>query len=223
MRINIDVLSQPIHLLEDKITVLCIENKNYYRQVVKALYEECPEEQNIIFSKNYEPFKFKNNVKFITNYYNIDFTSSFYKKLYEQLSIFCVSEIPELTIEMKQNILKFIDIVIENYDFDFQSNDDVLLPELFKILNVKPYFNKEDVIENLLEYILIMQKYAPVKLFILLNLHNDFSDDEITQLYNEFLSRNIPVFVLESNTNFKKSPLESVTIIDEDLCEIVEK
>lgn len=223
MRISLDVLVEPIHLEEDKITVLCVENKAYYRSLVKTFYDEHPEEQNIIFSQHYDPFKFKNNVKFISDYYNLEFTSSFYKKLYDQIAMFCVTELPEETIEIKQSILRFIDMVIENYDFDFQSNEDVLLSDLFKIMNIKPIFDKDNLIDALLEFILITQKYAPVKLFVLLNLHNDFSKEEILLLYHELLSRRIPVLVLESNSYFDKNELESLIIVDEDLCEIFEK
>ena len=223
MRINLDVLVEPIHLEEDKITVLCVENKVYYRNLVKAFYDEHPEEKNIIFSQDYNPFKFKNNVKFITNYYNLEFSSSFYKKLYDQIAMFCIEEIPEETIEVKQNMLRFIDTVIENYDFDFLSNEDVLLSDLFKIVNLKPVFDKDDLVDALLEFILITQKYAPVKLFILSNLHNDFSKEEILLLYQELISRRIPILVLESNAYFDKNELESLIIVDDDLCEIFEK
>ena len=222
MRIMFDLLSEPIRIKDDQISVLCIENKEYYRKFIKSLCSDYPEEDKIIFSQEYKPIKFKNNIRLIRDYYSLEFTTSFYKKIYEQMSDFCVNEIMDATIEMKKVVLLYIDKIIENYDFDFQSNDDVILSDLFKIQGLKPNFDKMDSLESLLDFILIYQKYAPVKLFVFVGLHNDYSKQEIELFYHEMLSRKIPLMVLESNTNFTKSLVEDITIIDEDLCVIIE-
>lgn len=222
MRIMLDVFSEPIQLNDDKVTVICIENKLYFRKIVSALCDGYTEEQNIVFSKNYEPFRYKNNVLFISDYYNLQFSSAFMKKIYDNISFFCEEEIQEETIKLKQMILDYFDIILQNYSYDFSCKDDVTLAELFKIQNLQPLLEKDDLLDALLEYILLTQKYSPVKVFVLLNLHTNFSEEELKIFYKDLIQRKIPIMVLESNSEFEKSVYEKITIIDKDLCEIIE-
>lgn len=221
--ISFPFFSQPIPLNNKYISVICIENPTYFRDTIISFFNENPEEKHIIFSKNYEPFAFKNHVIFIYDYYNFKFSSTILKKLYNDISIFCQSELAEETSFLIQSIFNFLDIVNKQYDFDFSYNSEFELANFLKSQNFVPNLSNTNLLETLLDYILIVQKYNPINCFILLNLHQYFTENELALLYTEILNRHIPVLVLENTQYFKKLEKELCYILDNDLCEIVEE
>lgn len=220
--ISFDFLSEPLTFKNTYINTLCIENKTLFSDTVKALREGACDENKIIFSKDFKPIKMKNNVDFIFDYYALDFSSAFIKKIYEDMNIFCIDNMQEKTVELKRVILSFLDEVNENFDFDFSYTIDLSLPDFFKGQGVKPALENRRLIENLCDYILIVQKYAPVKCFILLTPCLYFSDSELEIFFKEMSERNINILILENIILRKKTEYEKITIIDNDLCEIIE-
>lgn len=222
MMISFESLTKPIDFSSSNINVLCIENKRLYRNVVNSFYNENPEEQNMFFSEDYNPFKFKGNICFVNDFYKLSVSSSLIKKLYDELAVFCNNEIQEETSNIKSKIIEFIDLVISNFDYDFDYNLDVNLQDLFKIQNVKPAINNVSLLSSLLDYILVINKYIAPKCFLLLNLHLYFNDSELTEFYKELSYNKINIFIIENKKDFKINMFEKVTIIDNDLCEIIE-
>lgn len=222
MMISFENLTKPIDFNDNNINVLCIENKKLYRNVVNSFYNENPEEQNIFFSEDYNPFKFRGNICFVNDFYNLSISSSVIKKLYDEIAVFCNNELQEETTNIKSQIIKLIDLVIKNFDYDFNYNLDVNLQDLFKIQNVKPAISNVSLLSSLLDYILVINKYIAPKCFLLLNLHLYFNELELSDFYKELTYNNINIFVVENNKNFETNIFEKVTIIDNDLCEIIE-
>ena len=223
MRLGCDDLSEPLYLSEKYINVLSIENKALFRRFIKAMLNGEPEEENFIFSENYKPLPYRKNICFLYDCYNLSFSSSFMKKIYDDMATFCSDEMLDRTIALKKAVTDFISKVTEEFDFDFIYNDDVSLQDVFKIQNVRPDTNSQGVLESLYEYIVLIQKYTPVRCFVISGLHQNFSTTELEAFYKELIDRKIRLLVVESTTDFVPSLFEELTIIDEDLCEIVEK
>lgn len=222
MMLTFDFLSSPIEISSNNINILCIENRPIFSKVVEAFRNGTEEESNIVLSQNYNPIKFKDNIVFIYDYFDLSLPSSLNKKIYESLSQFCTNEMPTESALLKQNILNFLDRLNYEFDFDFSYNLDLNFPDFFKSQNFKPTFEKESLIENLFDYILTIQKYQKIKGFILLNPSLYFDENQLNQFYGEILKRQISLLIIES-TNSKNNFINSkTTILDEDLCEIVE-
>ena len=220
MMLASDFLSVPLEIKDDGISVLCVENKELFRNIVGAFYDEYPEKMEMVFSDNYTPFKYKGNVCFIGNFYHLELTSAITKKIYENITSFCNEEMQNETLRLKAEVTSFMEKVIDSYDYDFNYNADFNLPDLFKMMNLKPDINNEDMLNSLSDFILLIKKYTSVKCFILLNPHLYFCEEELDVFYKEIVYSHIPVLMIENNANFRKSHYETVRIIDNDLCEI---
>lgn len=223
MMLAADFLSKPMKIGSDSVSVLSVENKKLYRDIVGAFVDEHPEEMNIVFSQDFKPFKYKGNVCFVNDYYKLDLSSAIIKKLYENLERFCNDEMQEETNALKVQIFNFLDRLVLNYDYDFNYSLDINIVDLFKIQNLKPYITSKNLLCSLLDFIVIIKKYTHIRCFVLLNLHLYFTDEEIVYLYEDLIYNDISVLVLENSSNFSKSKFETIRIIDNDLCEIVEK
>lgn len=220
MMLAADFLSCPIELKDDIVNVLCIENKELYRNIVRTLIEEKPEAMQIVFSEDYAPVKFKGNICFVDDYYRLSVSSGTVKKLYENISAFCERELFSETAAVKAHLVGFMDSIIESYDFDFVYEPEVSLSELFKMLELKPDIASDDLLQSLLDYILLINKYSSVKCFVLLNLHLFFNTDELESFFQDLQYNHISILLLENSSVFEKTCYEKIRIIDDDLCEI---
>lgn len=222
MRLGCSYLSEPIYLSNGFINVLSIENKRVFRKLIKVLMNGEPELENFIFSKNYNPLSFKKNICFIKDSYNLSISSTFIKKLYDDIASFCNNEMLEQTFLVKEAINDFVSKIAEEFDFDFSFNEDVILQDIFKMQGIKPDTDSEDTLEALYEYIMLIKKYAGINCFVILGLHQNFDSEELEAFYKELVYRDIIILDIESYTDFVPCQNEKLTIIDKDLCEIVE-
>ncbi len=222
MMVNFDFLSEPIRLSETTLTVLCLENQQIYRDVISAFVNDTTEEHNIIFSKNYIPLKFKNNICFIDDFFRLGYNSATMKKIYEQVEKFCNTELQKETTDLKIHLVNYFENLVKCYDFDFEFNYDVNLTELFKIISLKPICETDDLLELLLEFLLIVNKYISPDCFVLTNLHLYFSNKEIKEFCKDVVNNHMKVLIIENKKMFETNEYESVIVLDEDLCEIVE-
>lgn len=222
MMISFPFLKEPILFTPERIPVLCLEQPRLFRETVTAFLQENPAEQQIIFSENYTPFPYKNYVHFITQYCDFQTPSACIKKIYSDIAFFCATEFMEETARLEREILLFLDKINTNYDFDFSYAKDFSLPDFLKSQNFKPAFNTDNALDNLLRYILFMQKYSLIRCFIFLNLHAYFTESELVPFFADLRYRKIQIFLLESCLCFEKSKQEALYIVDKDFCEILD-
>lgn len=221
MRLGCSYLNEPIYLSGSFINVLSIENKAIFRKFIIALMRGEPEAENFVFSKNYAPLSFKKHICFIKDSYNLPLSSAFLKKLYDDMATFCNNEMLEETFVLKRTIGNFIEKITSEFDFDFTFNEDVILQDIFKVQGIKPDTESESTLEALYEYIIFIHKYSNINCFVILGLHQNFSSKELEPFYKELILRGINILDIETSTDFVPCQEEKLTIIDEDLCEII--
>lgn len=223
MMVSFEFLSEPVRISSDKISVLYIENQKLYRNTVASFYDCCPEESNIVFSENFSPIKFKGNICFVPNFFTVDFSSVFMKKIYDDLSEYANTYLFDETVGLKSAVLSFLEKLSSEFDYDFDFKDGLEISDLLKVQNFKPSLSRENLLSTLLDFIILTKKYSKAKCFVLLNLHDFFSLQELELFYKEIKIQNIDILAVESTKRFDTSPSETVYIVDEDMCEIIEK
>ena len=220
--VSFDFLTKPICLSKDKINVLYIENQQVFRNTIRKFYDGVVDENNIIFSENYNPVRFKNNVCFIPDIFCVDYSSSFLKRVYEDLSDYANTYLQESTVSIKANIIDFLEKLSQNYDLDFDFKDEVDITDLLKIQSFKPNLNNDNLLSRLLDYIIMMRRYSSITCFVILNLHTYFSLTELELFYKELAYQSIEILVIENKKVFNSLQNEITYIVDEDMCEIIE-
>lgn len=217
-----EFLSNPIDLSDNEINVLCIENPKLFRTICNSFINDKTEEDNIVFSENFTPYKTKGNVCVISDFFNLSYSNSVMKKLYEQIEKYCTNDLQSETIQLKAHIVNYLESIIKSYDFDFEFEYDINLIDLFKMVGFKPNTETTDTLNMLLDYILILHKYAPPKCFILINLHLFFTEEELESFYKDIINNHIKLMAIENKMFFHKNMYENVIVYDDDFCEILE-
>lgn len=222
MRVSFDFLTTPICLSGNRISVLYIENAALYRKTVQALYTGCENGCNIVFSKNFTPVNFKTSVSFLPDIFNLNFSSAFIKKVYADLADYAHNYLPEKLVNTRKEIVTLLEALAQSYDFDFDFNFDVDITQLLKTQDFKPVLNGENLAAQLLDFIIMTKKYTGVNCFVMLNLHACFTSDELLQIYKEAIYQNVQILLIENKNCYEKLQTETVYIVDEDMCEIIE-
>lgn len=222
MRLYISPMSEPITLVMDKINTVCIENPQKFRDIVLDFIEE-EENGDFVFSYKFEPFSIKGNVCFVKDFYDIQITPSMLKKVYNHMEKLCMDDCSSEVIDLKRHILSFLFEVSQLCDFEFDFKDDVFLGDIFKMQSVRPKSDNYDMASSLLNFITVVNRFSRPKCFVLLNPHMYFADGEIEALFNSLKYQESYFVFLENTFSFEKTQSEKITIIDKDLCEIVEK
>ncbi len=220
---NFDFLSEPIRLDEGTVPVLCLEEQTLFRRIYGALLSGETEEEGIVFSKDYTPFKSRGNVCVVHDYFSITYSNAILKKLYEQIEAYCHNECPIETVALKTHLVKYMETIVSAFEFDFDFCSDVDLIALFKAMALSPITDQTAVLNTLVDYLHLLNTYVPPHCVVLLNPHVFFNAEELTLLYADMLNRHIPLLVVENACTFQKTPYERVILYDCDFCEIVEK
>lgn len=207
-------------MLKNGIPIVCIEHQESLRETV-SFFESGEFSINPpVFSKNFEPIDNK-KIQFVSHFFELSFSTSFYKKVYYDMQKLCFDCFSEEVLALNCQTTRLLEQIAEKYDFDFTFNDTVDLISVFKSQNLKADFQSENKLEQLLNYIILTQKYAPVNCFVLLNMHLYFTETELILFYEEVKKRNITVLLIEA-VCFPKLPGEKYYILDKEYCEIFE-
>ena len=220
--VNFDFLSEPLCLHDHTVQVLCIENQQLFRKVLGWFLWDETEENHIVFSKNFEPFRCNGNVCVVDDFYRLSYSHSMVKKLYQQIENYCNTEYAQETLALTSHLVNFMDSIVCSFDYDLEFCCNVNLSEVFKLMELKPVVEKIDLLNSLLDYILILNRYTSPKCFVLFNLHLYFTPKEISLLYQDLLNHHISVLVVENTKFFHKNAQENVVVLDNDFCEIIE-
>ncbi len=219
MRVVFDFFSKPV-ILKNGIPVVCIEHQKTLRETVGFFESGESAIRPPVFSKNFEPIDIK-KISFISHFFDLSFSAPFYKKIYNEMQKLCFDCFAEDVIALTSQTARLLELIVQKYDFDFTFQDTLDLVALFKMQNLKADFQSENKLEQLLNYIILTQKYAPVSCFVLLNMHLYFTENELLLFYEEVQRRNITVLLIEP-VCFPKLKYENYYILDKEYCEIFE-
>ena len=102
------------------------------------------------------------------------------------------------SIEIKSQILAYIDDIVKTEDICLSCNDDIDIISIFKAVNIKFEIEERDILEKTIDYFNIMHKFFHKKLFVISNFKTTFTLTPQEEFY-KFLNYNkIQIFIVES-------------------------
>ena len=126
-------------------------------------------------------------------------------------------------LELQEHLMAFAERLSAETEFTFSFSDEISAASWLKLLAFTPrYEEQEGELENLLLFLQLCQKYLGIQCFVLTNLHVYFTPEELAPFLESAALHQIPLLMLESSVPASVS-VEQISIIDKDLCEIVDK
>ena len=106
--------------------------------------------------------------------------------------------------------------------FSFSFSDEIPATSWLKLLSFTPkYEATENHLENLFLFLQLCQNYLGIQCFVLANLYVHFTQAELTPFLESAALHQMPLLLLESALPHSVS-IAQVSILDEDLCEIID-
>lgn len=205
---------------EDKVNVLIIENQKLFVEILTDINDQINGyEGKAVLSIDNIPCEISQNLELIIEFISIDINKkNLLIKLYKKLNEIAVNE--KFFIKNKSLNISIIDFALEvssELDNEFEFNAEIDTINIFKIIDFK-FSQNLNLAEKLIEYFKIVREYDKEKCFILVNLRDYISFDEIDEFYKMILYNRFKVLII-SGGDHPKSKYEEKIVIDEDLCQ----
>lgn len=216
------ILERTIEIEENKATILIIENKNVFSEIISEIKNQIEgEEGGFVFSQDIEEISISQNIELITDPFSLNFNSKkIINRLYKKLDKQAMNE--EMYVKSKEIVSKineYIADLIQDEELSISYNQELDLIKLFKAVDIHIENKDKQLVDRILEYMLIIREIFAINTFVFVNLKAFISDENLKEFYKVVFYNKMNLILFESNFN-KKLDSEEVRIIDADLCEI---
>lgn len=219
MMLSVKNFINGIYFTPEKIPVIIIENKSFFRNVFLDFKNDNSDEL-FVFSEDFKPFEFSKKGVFISDPLSFD---NINKKLMTKVTLYLEETAnEEYSVELSDIKSRLIDLgnsLVAYNEYDFDYNYDITTSSIIKLLDFNISNEAEQGIFLLLRRLLLISKYIGINLFVIPNLHLYFENNEILDFYRTLKLNHIDILVIE-NFESDYNSMEDITIIDKDLCVI---
>lgn len=219
MTLSYPLLPASITFVENKISVLIIENPVELRHLLINLREQVNGfSGNMVLAENYQPIEISTHAVLLTELFSLDFlTRKIANKVYEsvcEISSAYTEQIQHIMMELNQ-IAASIALNME-FETGFVEFDD---PKSFlKQFNFYVDTSELSFVEQLLLYIKIQHRLFCKKLTILYNLKACLTIQELEEFYQAVQYEKLTILLIEDTQRNAPLLVENTIIVDQDLC-----
>lgn len=217
-------IETPIEIISGCPVILSIESPSEFYLLVSELKSQLENgDGNFILIKDDKRLSLDKSCEIVFDVFDIDFKNKkIISALYKKLDT--LSKEDELRLHLNQVNTCLAEFYKELFDkielsltFDEMDTTDIL-----KTANVSLQETYDNYLEKLLCFINTMVQLKSIEVLVFVHLKSVLSDTELTLLYEHCEREKVGLLLIESSLHRKSLPNERVTIITEDLCEIVD-
>ncbi len=208
-----------LHLKENQITVLTIENQKAYRTILMDLWNQVEgSEGEIILSEGEKVKKISKEIELIFNPFGLDCNNrKVINKLYQEIKEVSDETLIQDHAVVNKNIIEYLEKITEHVPYALDFEVDLDLNALLKMYNVRISCLGESLLEKIIEYMRTMSRVCNIRIFIFVGLKHYLTVDELEQLYESAIYEKNYLISIESVFT-KQISGERCWILDKDLC-----
>ena len=225
MKLKINGFENEILFTDENVNILTIKDTKCFSHILQILNDKINgQESNEIFllDENNEEMNMNKEMQMILDVFNIDYNSKrILNKIYD---IIATNIEKNQDFEIEKMILNLRNYIIEEINelpFEFVMKNELEIPEILKLYNLKidkeSYTNILERIEILID---ILSTLNIAKILIIPNLKLFLSAEELVELYKYSLYNNINLLLIERDES-NKLKYEKSIIIDENFCDFL--
>lgn len=224
MKLNISFLDNTIEFSNENISVLEIENRDYFYRIVGKLNDISlgyNVEDVCIFGDDYKEINLCGKVNIIFDFFNFNFNSKkmqslINKKINENINDVMMAELSKLYEKIRKAYLP----VLNDFDLNLNINSEFDVELMIKLLNIS-ICSKENILENLLLLLDVEKVLGINEIIIFINLKQYLNNEELVELYKYSVYNNIRILLIDSQAYGIKNEFERKLIVDEKLEEFL--
>lgn len=215
-------LENSLEIKSKTINTLVIEDTHYFSLFLKGLIESTEiESDEFELIEDYKTVDMTKYVEVIFDIFNLEANSAnILKKMYAELEEdLNTQEVYTKKVELESIIANITDELIYRSRFSLKAGE-INYQNLFKAIEIEFDYEKNSVLERLIEYIKVTSELLKTKVYIIVNLDSFLSEEELVELEKFLLYNDVKVLALQNTIRREVKPSENLRIVDKDLCEI---
>lgn len=215
-------LENSLEIKSKTINTLVIEDTHYFSLFLKGLIESTEiESDEFELIEDYKTVDMTKYVEVIFDIFNLEANSAnILKKMYVELEEdLNTQEVYTKKVELESVIANITDELIYRSRFSLKTGE-INYQNLFKAIEIEFDYEKNSVLERLIEYIKVTSELLKTKVYIIVNLDSFLSEEELVELEKFLLYNDVKVLALQNTIRREVKPSENLRIVDKDLCEI---
>lgn len=216
------VFEKPIVFYEGKIQSLVVENPNQFTEFLTEIMNQMEGfEGRFILTDDEKELPLYKGVDLIFNPFTLDPNS---KKAVKSLYDSIVETAFDGALAFKTDrtfslIREYLNEVFSLQEIDVECRKTIDMMGLLKAGDVGFRTEFDGILDRVISYVSTSMAYVNPDLFIFINLRAFLSEDQIHIFHDFLLYEKISALFIE-NKDFRKREIDTVKIIDKDLCEI---
>lgn len=174
-----------LQLCENQISTIVMETPLVFTQFLQTIIRQIEgEEGDLLLSEGDKIFTFSKNVVLIDNPLMINCNEKrIISKIHKELGNIVNTEMYEKYSMLNTEIVKFVEIAMDTVPYHLEMDYQVDVTELLKTYNVKIATEETDPLEKLIDYLRALHAICNIKIVIVLNLKQFFTEEQVKQVY----------------------------------------
>lgn len=208
-----------LQIRENQINNLLIENPEVFSDFLsELLWQLQGNDGELIFSEGEKILTPARNIILISNPLVVDCNEKkIITKLYKELADNVQNQMYAAYSEMNSKIIGLLDDILNTVPYHLESDIDLEITALLKSYNVQIATEGMLPLERLIDYLRANSSICGIRIFIILNVKQFFTKEELQQLYEFCFYEKIYLICLDGMKSYTMND-EKCVIIDKDLC-----
>ena len=219
MRLIYEKIGLEYEFCENRVFIIDIEKPEAMREFMAQLWNQVGGATGeIILSQNEKELVISKNILMIMNPFNLDCNEKrLLNKLYTETVQILNENYSEQVQKVNEQVVNLIDTASEKIPYSTTFEVDLNLADLLKIYGFKLDIEAGNLLENIVNYIMVMHRICGFYICVFNNLKQYFESEDLKKLYEfSFYEK---VFLIDVENNDKcRIPGEYYWILDKDFC-----
>lgn len=210
-----------VDIKENIVSIIVLEDVKLRLPLINELFSQTSgKEGNWLLFENDKGFDLGKKVELILEPLTLTLNNKKVKtKLYQDIKTIAQDYCFSQGLEVHSQICNYLENMLDKLPYPVKYDEDWDVSEILKAYNVELVEEYDNIFEKLYNYIKLVNTVCGTDIFIMVNIKQYLTDEQITELYKMAAYGKIQLVLIEFSTNNKRD-CEELYILDNDDCVI---
>lgn len=210
-----------VDIKENIVAIIVLEDVKLRLPLINELFSQTSgKEGNWLLFENDKSFDLGKKVELILEPLTLTLNNRKVKtKLYQDIKTISQDCCFSQGLEVHSQICNYLGNMLDKLPYPVKYDEDWDVSEILKAYNVELVEEYDNIFEKLYNYIKLVNTVCGTDIFIMVNIKQYLTDEQITELYKMAAYGKIQLVLIEFNMNNKRD-CEELYILDNDDCVI---
>lgn len=210
-----------VDIKENIVAIIVLEDVKLRLPLINELFSQTSgKEGNWLLFENDKSFDLGKKVELILEPLTLTLNNKKVKtKLYQDIKTIAQDYCFSQGLEVHSQICNYLENMLDKLPYPVKYDEDWDVSEILKAYNVELVEEYDNIFEKLYNYIKLVNNVCGTDIFIMVNIKQYLTDEQITELYKMAAYGKIQLVLIEFNMNNKRD-CEEIYILDRDDCVI---